>query len=393
LAISDEIRGWLYGWLGKAKLGTPSYSFTPLANCGEKTRFRYVYQFYVFIFHNFCFYVRMNTTWRQHHVELGISVNKKDAATNAARDFAYFLTRQKLLDPTELPKLTASMLEAPNPDSFGRDSALENGILLNKTEGNSCTTTDVSVDMQFIPSSRIKTEHQQQKAEEIALASSLRLSFFLTISEKLNSYQMENIMPFFDDWNHQHQTFGLLLSFENAFNSKMHLNEFVQKIKQPPLRYDIRSYVSFIDLASESIKKDKKNFCCRSVTFRPESAAQQHLQCKRQFEQTFSARTEGSTKNTAEATYALSLMRQLFHNQLLADISFIVNDELSKEIAHYLALVGVDEVQPSPETSASNPVSLLITQKLNQFEPSQAISDGFVSWGPALENWNDHGSH
>uniref|UniRef100_A0AAF5RU05 DRBM domain-containing protein n=1 Tax=Wuchereria bancrofti TaxID=6293 RepID=A0AAF5RU05_WUCBA len=252
LAISDEIRGWLYGWLGKAKLGTPSYSFTPLANCGEKTR--------------------------QHHVELGISVNKKDAATNAARDFAYFLTRQKLLDPTELPKLTASMLEAPNPDSFGRDSALENGILLNKTEGNSCTTTDVSVDMQFIPSSRIKTEHQQQKAEEIALA-------------------------------------------------------------------------------------------------------------------TFSARTEGSTKNTAEATYALSLMRQLFHNQLLADISFIVNDELSKEIAHYLALVGVDEVQPSPETSASNPVSLLITQKLNQFEPSQAISDGFVSWGPALENWNDHGSH
>uniref|UniRef100_A0A1I8EBV1 DRBM domain-containing protein n=1 Tax=Wuchereria bancrofti TaxID=6293 RepID=A0A1I8EBV1_WUCBA len=151
--MSDEIRGWLYGWLGKRKLGTPSYSTTPLANCGGKTRFRCE--------------LRIPG---QHHVGLGISVNKKDAATNAARDFAHFLIRQKLLDPTELPKLTASMLEATN--SFGRNSALEDNILLNKSEGNSCTTTDVSVDMQFIPSSRIKTEHQryiEQKAEEIAL--------------------------------------------------------------------------------------------------------------------------------------------------------------------------------------------------------------------------------
>ncbi|VDO44004.1 unnamed protein product, partial [Brugia timori] len=111
----------------------------------------------------------------QHHVGLGISVNKKDAATKAARDFAHFLIRQKLLDPTELPKLTASMLEATNLDSFGRDS-VEDVILLNKAEENSYTTTNVSMNMQFIPSSRIKTEHQryiEQKAEEIALVSSL----------------------------------------------------------------------------------------------------------------------------------------------------------------------------------------------------------------------------
>ncbi|VDM08986.1 unnamed protein product [Wuchereria bancrofti] len=332
--MSDEIRGWLYGWLGKRKLGTPSYSTTPLANCGGKTRFRCE--------------LRIPG---QHHVGLGISVNKKDAATNAARDFAHFLIRQKLLDPTELPKLTASMLEATN--SFGRNSALEDNILLNKSEGNSCTTTDVSVDMQFIPSSRIKTEHQryiEQKAEEIALSESVDLR------------------------THIHGGW-------TADNSKMHLNEFVQKIKQPPLRYDIRSIGT----------DNSRTFVAEVSLFVPK------------VRRTFSARAEGSTKKTAEATCALSLMRQLFHNQLvdaytgqkkkktagnLADISFIVNDELSKEIAHYLALVGVDEVQPSPEASASNPVSLLITQKLSQFEPSQPISDGFVSWGPALENWN-----
>nr|CDP97532.1 BMA-RHA-1, isoform g [Brugia malayi] len=333
--MSDEIRGWLYGWLGKRKLGTPSYSTTPLANCGGKTRFRCE--------------LRIPG---QHHVGLGISVNKKDAATKAARDFAHFLIRQKLLDPTELPKLTASMLEATNLDSFGRDS-VEDVILLNKAEENSYTTTNVSMNMQFIPSSRIKTEHQryiEQKAEEIALSESVDLR------------------------THIHGGW-------TADNSKMHLNEFVQKIKQPPLRYDIRSIGT----------DNSRTFVAEVSLFVPK------VRC------TFSARAEGSTKKTAEATCALSLMRQLFHNQLvgaytgekkkktagnLADIPVIVSDELSKEIAHYLALVGVDEVQPSPEASSSNPVSLLITQKLNHFEPSQPISDGLVSWSPALENWN-----
>lgn len=38
--MSDEIRGWLYGWLGKKKLGTPSYNTMLLANRSGKIRFR-----------------------------------------------------------------------------------------------------------------------------------------------------------------------------------------------------------------------------------------------------------------------------------------------------------------------------------------------------------------
>ncbi|VDN84169.1 unnamed protein product [Brugia pahangi] len=132
-------------WLArKKKTRHISFSTTPLANYGGKhvSDANYVYQ------------------------GLGISVFKKNAI-NVARDFAHFLIRQKLLDPTNFPKLAcvASMLEATNLDSFAR--ALENNILL-KTEENNCITTDC------IPSSRIKTEHQryiEQKAE-IALISS-----------------------------------------------------------------------------------------------------------------------------------------------------------------------------------------------------------------------------
>uniref|UniRef100_A0A914S529 DRBM domain-containing protein n=1 Tax=Parascaris equorum TaxID=6256 RepID=A0A914S529_PAREQ len=86
--MGDDIKGWLYGWLGKKKLGTPTYNIT--ANTGRaRARFK----------------CELRVTG-QPHIGLGVSVNKKDAATNAARDFAQFLIRQKMLDPSEMPALT-----------------------------------------------------------------------------------------------------------------------------------------------------------------------------------------------------------------------------------------------------------------------------------------------
>lgn len=38
--MTDEIRGWLYGWLGKKKFGLPSYNTVPLTNHDGKMRFR-----------------------------------------------------------------------------------------------------------------------------------------------------------------------------------------------------------------------------------------------------------------------------------------------------------------------------------------------------------------
>uniref|UniRef100_A0A0R3RM44 RNA helicase n=1 Tax=Elaeophora elaphi TaxID=1147741 RepID=A0A0R3RM44_9BILA len=291
----------------------------------------------------------------QHYIGYGISANKRDAATDAARDFVRFLIRQKLLDPTELPKFTASILGAPNLNSFDWDSMEKGSNLLNRVEKNSSATVGAVVNMQFLLSPKVETEHQHyvgQKAEVVALSESIDLQ-----------------SDIYGGWT--------------ADNSKMRLNEFVQKIKQPPLKYDVRC----IGIGAEN----SRNFVAEVSLFVPE------------VRHTFSARGEGSTKKTAEATCALSLMRQLFHNQLvgaytgqkkkktagnLPHIPVIISDELSEEIARYLALVGVDEVQPSPESSASKPVSLLISQKLSQFKPSQPVSDGFITWCPALQNWD-----
>ncbi|VDN25623.1 unnamed protein product, partial [Gongylonema pulchrum] len=82
---------------------------------------------------------------------------------------------------------------------------------------------------------------------------------------------------------------------------------------------------------------------------------------------------------------ALSLMRQLFHSQLLSEIPVSVSEKFSEEIGQYLAMCGIEEVIPPVHASRAAPVSLLVSQKLTQFEPSEPVCGGFVSWCPAAQ--------
>ncbi|VDN33058.1 unnamed protein product [Gongylonema pulchrum] len=157
--MSDEIRGWLYGWLGKRKLGTPAYNTMPMATRGGKPRFKCELR-----------------VPGQPHVGLGISANKKDAATNAARDFAQFLIRQKLLDPAELPALTSTTNLDASGWGTGADGTLEGpGSLVKKSEdlmkASNGENRYPEMDTPFVPPPKVKTEHEryiEQKAEEIA---------------------------------------------------------------------------------------------------------------------------------------------------------------------------------------------------------------------------------
>ena len=38
--MGDEIRGWLYGWLGRKKLGAPSYEITTNTKRGARQQFK-----------------------------------------------------------------------------------------------------------------------------------------------------------------------------------------------------------------------------------------------------------------------------------------------------------------------------------------------------------------
>lgn len=83
-----DIKSLLYAALGRKKIGIPNYTFQ-VENRGGRQRFR-------------CELSVPNINY----IALGNSNNKKDAQTNAARDFGAYLIREGILSYNELPLLT-----------------------------------------------------------------------------------------------------------------------------------------------------------------------------------------------------------------------------------------------------------------------------------------------
>ncbi|ETN77797.1 hypothetical protein NECAME_10807, partial [Necator americanus] len=91
---TKDLKGFLYGWLGKNKIGAPQYTINAVTRGGTQ-RFR----------------CELRVPGHS-YVGLGNSLNKKDAGTNAAMDFCNYLVRQGLLKASEVPALEASSLQA-----------------------------------------------------------------------------------------------------------------------------------------------------------------------------------------------------------------------------------------------------------------------------------------
>jgi len=82
-----DIKGALYAVLGRRKIGIPSYQITEIR--GNRQRFKCE--------------LRVPGV---DYVGLGNSQGKKDAQTNAARDFATYMINQGMINASELPMLT-----------------------------------------------------------------------------------------------------------------------------------------------------------------------------------------------------------------------------------------------------------------------------------------------
>ncbi|KAI4786016.1 hypothetical protein KUCAC02_037399 [Chaenocephalus aceratus] len=79
-----DIKNVLYAWCGKKKL-TPSYD---IRAAGNKNRQKFLCE------------VRVDSF---SYIGMGNSSNKKDAQTNAARDFVNFLVRSGEMSASEVP--------------------------------------------------------------------------------------------------------------------------------------------------------------------------------------------------------------------------------------------------------------------------------------------------
>uniref|UniRef100_A0A8C1KIL4 RNA helicase n=1 Tax=Cyprinus carpio TaxID=7962 RepID=A0A8C1KIL4_CYPCA len=95
-----DIKNFLYAWCGKKKL-TPNYD---IRAAGNKNRQKFLCE------------VRIEG---YNYIGMGNSTNKKDAQSNAARDFVNYLVRTKEVSASEVPALGISVPDGGNEEGGG----------------------------------------------------------------------------------------------------------------------------------------------------------------------------------------------------------------------------------------------------------------------------------
>ncbi|VDM53399.1 unnamed protein product [Angiostrongylus costaricensis] len=307
-----DIKGFLYGWLGKQKIGAPQYTINAVTRGGTQ---------------------RFKCELRvpgHNYVGLGNSLNKKDAGTNAALDFCNYLVRQGLLKSSDVPALEVHswlFLSYVFSSSLGIEVSCE----------LSCFQGDGSAGWKRAPPSA-HDQYVTQKAEEIAQSESVDLK-----AEIHGGWTMDN--------------------------SKKALNEFLQKLRLPPIGYNTVI--------------EQKNYVVVEIF----------------------GRGQGSSKKVAEAGCSTTIVRQLFHLRMLSEfkgerkksavtmlpeIPILIPPSLAERVKKHVLNSGVTPVSFTEEDNPTQerPKSLLTNCKLDQFPDSEATPPGNISWAPPMQNWN-----
>ncbi|XP_040262794.1 ATP-dependent RNA helicase A isoform X2 [Bufo bufo] len=350
-----DVKNYLYAWCGKKKV-TPNYD---IRSAGNKNRQKFVCEVRVDGFN---------------YTGMGNSSSKKDAQSNAARDFVNYLVRMGEMRSDEVPALGAPQADATDGgdgftnEGFGVPSGgpLPPHLAIKAEGGGGGGGGDApSSGSQFSGSSGYGPQTGGANWDRGA---NLK-DYYAKRDEQdaqatLESEEVDLNAGLHGNW-----------TLENA---KARLNQFFQKEKsQADYKY------------SEVGPDHNKSFF-----------AEMNLYVK-QLGRTIHAREHGSNKRLAAQSCSLSIVRQLYHLGIIEAYSgqtkkkegesiepYEVN--LSPDIQKQLASV-IHELNlelPYPPEDPSHPVTLN-QGKLVQFEPSQRQSlSGVVPWSPPQENWN-----
>ncbi|PIC45573.1 hypothetical protein B9Z55_005547 [Caenorhabditis nigoni] len=337
--MSRDIKEFLYAWLGKNKHPNPVYD-TKAETRGGRQKFKCELRVSSFPY-----------------VAFGNSSNKKDAATNAARDFCLFLVREGEMKESEIPTLTTNCLETSSTwqDTSSSEPAT---MFCGGEDGNSYQEPQAQAKKPRYPWSnayqREEGTHEEyvtQKAEEIAASE--------TVDHKSS---------FHGGWTME--------------NSKKALNEYTQKMRLPQINY---------------VTKIKESNTVKTM----ETTAQLYVP---QLNKGLTGKGNGSNKKVSEAACAMNIVRQMFHLNImqaysgptkknkvstLPEIDVNLPEELSTRVIEYVKSSGLElPVIDESVSSSESPSSLLTDAKLAQFPNSEACTGSNISWAPPLQNWN-----
>lgn len=287
------------------------------------------------------------------YVGAGNSTNKKDAQSNAAKDFVQYLIRQTLVNPSDVPGEGITKLpDVPEGGNEGLpvDRKYVSGIThavfqpgMGPSEyGEAYRPYQKDGEKPFSVIDRIAEQKRVEEAEDLDVNASIH-----------------------GNW-----------TVENA-KSKLHQFMQVHRIqadyKYTPVGPDhTRSFVAEMSFYVNQLNR------------------------------TILGRETGSNKQSASKSCALSLVRQLFHlgvieafsgtlkknkeSEQMKPYDVTVSPELEKmlmDALEYLSLMPI-LIPPIPE----GPISLLTDHVLEDFSSVKAQPAGVVPWSPPQPNWN-----
>ncbi|NXD24168.1 DHX9 helicase, partial [Spelaeornis formosus] len=330
-----DVKNYLYAWCGRRRL-MPAYEIRAAGGRGRQT---------------FLCEVRVEGF---NYVGMGNSTNKKDAQSNAARDFINYLLRVNEMKKDEIPAFGPAASDIPSGgqkaarDVTGSSSALGGPLpphLLSKSEValENCSSHgaqwDRGANLQDYYSRKEEQEVQETSEPDVDLNADLHGGWTLE-------------------------------------NAKARLNQFFQKEK-------IQEEYKYFEMGPDHNRSFN---------------AEMNIYVKQLGRRIFS-REHGSNKKLAAQSCALSLVRQLYHlgviepytgqtkkKESLEPYEVSLSSDLENRLQKTVQELSL-EIVPLPE-DPSNPV-LINVGKLAHFEPSQRQSHmGVVPWSPPHSNWN-----
>ncbi|XP_067156659.1 ATP-dependent RNA helicase A [Apteryx mantelli] len=340
-----DVKNFLYAWCGKRKV-TPAYE---IRAAGTKNRQKFLCEVRVEGFN---------------YIGMGNSTNKKDAQSNAARDFVNYLVRVNEMKSEEIPTFGPAGGDTPDGlmhgaarDVTGSSSTLGGPLpphLILKAEidngPGAAPGSSGYGGSQWDRGANLKDYYSRKEEQEVQAT--------------LESEEVDLNAGLHGNW-----------TLENA---KARLNQFFQKEK-------IQGEYKYTQVGPDH----NRSFI-----------AEMNIYVKQLGRRIF-GREHGSNKKLAAQSCALSLVRQLYHLGVIEPYSGQTKKKEGESVEPYEVSLSSDlenqlqnivrelslEIVPWPE-DPRNPV-LINIGKLAHFEPSQRQSQmGVVPWSPPQSNWN-----
>lgn len=322
--MGDLTKTFLYAWCGKLKL-TPEYEFK---NAGPRHRQRFLCE------------VRVKG---YSYVGAGNSTNKKDAQTNAARDFVQYLVRNGHIAASEVP------VEIPTGEPPAAAESSEAAA-----DGQAGNNNEPEPPRPILP-------YQQGPP----------VSYLDRLAEKRRLEEAEDL----------------------DMNSGIHGNWTIDTAKSRLHQFLQMNKINADYAYSEVGPSHNKTFFAEMGFF------------VRKLNKKILAKEQGSNKQMASKSCALSLVRQLYHlgvieaytgvakkktESKLEPYEVALKPEVEAELKETIETLNIETVTvPEDAATKSEPFSLKVPRHLEEEQVvSQTMPGGVVPWSPPQQNWN-----